>query len=255
MPGKEDNKDIEIYEDEIREKPSLGEDGYPLLDGEDNHLLVDKEDILEGIDLGKDIEDIGSSGTKDERFKEKQGNHTEAYDTLESSLVSVNNPEDVLQVSIKPGSPLQRNIEDPTENDDLYISLKENASTSTILNNIMVEIAEEAAYLKTWRKENYNLKDDLSEISNKRILILKKLVETVEKREKISNSKATGRVDFHSDNFQKVFEHFLQTVKSTFEKVNIPTQYEEIFFSQLAKDLDGFEDIAEKIYHGKKVKK
>lgn len=250
MPEQEDNKKIEINESDVYEAPSdrFRENGDPIL-GE--------EDILEGIDLNRDLESLNDYIEQDNRkiFEEdeeamqKEGNPDIVKDII------INEPEDVLQVNIKTGSPLQKVIEDPTENDDLYISLKNNDSTSTVLNHIMVEIAEEAAYLKTWRRENYNLKDDLSEISNKRILILKKLVETIEKREKINNSKATGKVDFHSDNFQKVFSHFLQTVKSTFEKVNVPAQYEEIFFSQLAKDLDGFEDTAEKIYQGKKVRK
>jgi len=248
MPDKEDSNKVDIYEDEIYEAPSLDENLEPL---------NDLDDILEGIDLEKDLEDLESFKQQDNRkiFEEdpericREGNPNIVTDLI------ANDPNDVLQINIRSGSPLQRIIEDPTENDDLYNSIKGNDPTTTILNNIMAEIAEEAAYLKTWRRENYNLKDDLSEVSNKRILILKKLVDTIEKREKISLSKSTGKVDFHSENFQKVFSHFLQVVKSTFEQVNIPEQYEDIFFSQLAKSLDGFEDIAEKIYHGKKVKK
>jgi len=255
MPEQEDNKKIDIYEDEIKEEASLDENGYPI---------VDKYDILEGIDLDKDLDTILTSEEKDLRRKEPYTEQevTEGSEDAISfhadvvkNLPVINDPEDVLQVSIKPGSPLQRTIENPTENDDLYNSLKNHDSTTTVLNNIMVEIAEEAAYLKTWRRENYNLNDDLSEISNKRIIILKKLVETIEKKDKISNSKTNGKVDFHSENFQKVFEHFLQIVKNTLEKVNVPVQYGDIFLSQLAKDLDGFEDTAEKIYNGKKVRK
>jgi hypothetical protein len=248
--SEQDKKSVDIYEDEIHEEPFIDERGNPI---------VDREDILEGIDLDKDLEDLGLDKVPDDKPKEKITDE-ESYTEASSDIVGVpdlveNDPDDILQVNIKPGSLLQRTIEDPTENDDLYRSLKNNDPTTTVLNHVMVEIAEEAAYLKTWRRENYNLKEDLSDISNKRILILKKLVETIEKKEKLNMSKASGRVDFHSENFQKVFGHFLEVVKSTFEKVNIPAQYDQIFFSQLAKDLDGFEDIAERIYSGKKVRK
>jgi hypothetical protein len=236
-----------IYEEDIYTPPSMDERGNPL-----------NVDILEGIDLDKDLEDLEAYKQQDNRKVFDRSSRDCPLSPGNPNIVSIpmsNDPDDILQVNVKPGGLLQRNIEDPTENDDLFSSIKNNDATSTILNYIMVEIAEEAAYLKTWRRENFNLKEDLSEISNKRILILKKLVDTIEKREKISNSKSTGKVDFHSENFQKVFSHFLHVVKDTFTEVNIPAQYEDIFFSQLAKALDGFEDTAEKIYHGKKVKK
>jgi hypothetical protein len=254
MPEQEDNNRlyINLREDEVYQPPFIDEDGEPK----------DKDDILDGIDLDRDLKDVGDFIKQGlNRVYEKDDGFSEGEPNIVPPLMPKlpppmsNNPDDILSVSVSPNGLLQRNIEDPTENDRLYHSIRNNDSTSSVLNNIMAEIAEEAAYLKTWRKENFNLSEDISEVSNKRILILKKLVDTIEKKEKISNSKSTGKVDFHSDNFQKVFSHFLQVVKSTFEEVNIPAQYEDIFFSQLAKSLDGFEDTAEKIYHGKKVKK
>ena len=60
-----------------------------------------------------------------------------------------------------------------------------------------------------------------------------------------------GKIDFFSDNFQRVLKNFLEIIQKTFRKVNIPSQFEDIFFSQLAKDFDNFEKKAEKIYYGK----
>lgn len=220
-----------------------------------------EEDVLEGIDLDKELEELTSESGKSEEESPKEESSKNDDDVLDDidaeqyrNLPAQNDPESVLKVNIQPGSQLQKLIEDPTLTDALYLSIQNNEATTTVLNHVMTEIAEEAAYLKTFRRENFNLSEDLSEISERRINILRKLVETIEKREKINSSKSSGKVDFHGEKFQKVFGHFLQIVKKTFKKVSIPPQYDDIFFSLLAKEMDGFEITAEKIYYNKKVK-
>jgi hypothetical protein len=161
----------------------------------------------------------------------------------------------LIQANIQTGGSLQTVIEDPTEHDSLCISIRNNDPTITVLNNVMAEIADEAAYLKAWRKQNFNLTEDMfSEVSDKRVMALKKIIETLERKEKLLNTKNNAKIDFRSDSFIRIFEYFLKSVKSTFKKVNIPDQFNDIFFSQLAKELDGFEDKAERLYYGKKLK-
>ena len=148
-------------------------------------------------------------------------------------------------------STIQRFIADPVESDKLVSVIREEAPSSTILNAVMQEIAEEAAYIKAWRNENWNGEADLSEATSKRIKMLKDLVTTLTEREKINKDKNVGKVDFYGENFQRVMRHFMEVIMATFRKVNIPTQFEDIFITQLAKEFDGFEKQAEKIYYGK----
>jgi len=228
-------------------------------------LLGDKEDcsiVLNNID------DLYID--HDETIKEKLDNSNIVRKSPDDLIVSMdkesegiskelkelkeikNDPLDLLEINIQQGSQLQKYIEDPTENDDLYNSIDKNKPTVTILNNIMKEIAEEIAFLKTWRRENFNLKDDISEISERRIVMLNKLVDTIDKREKLLTKSSRGKIDFYGEGFKNIFEDFLMTVEKTFTGVNIPEQFKNIFFAQLAKSMDGFEKKAENIYYGKK---
>jgi hypothetical protein len=148
-------------------------------------------------------------------------------------------------------TPLGRALINPLENDKLLDTVRSSRSTSILLRSIMEEIAEEAAYIKVWRNEHYGTGEDLSEATFKRIKMLKHLVETVMEQEKVKRDNSSGKVDFHGESFQRVLKHFLETMQKTFKKVNIPIQYEDIFFTQLAKDFDGFEKTAERLYYGK----
>jgi hypothetical protein len=162
-----------------------------------------------------------------------------------------NNAHGVMNINIKPGSSLSHAIANPTENDNLLAVIRDNKPINTVLKAIMEEIAEEAAYLKAWRNENWSTGEDLSEPTFKRIKILKHLVETIVEQEKLKKDTVSGKVDFHGEPFQKVLKFFLETIQKTFRKVHIPEQFEDIFFTELAKSFDSFEKNAERIYYGK----
>jgi len=149
---------------------------------------------------------------------------------------------------------LQKFLSNPRANDKLLATVRSAKATTTVLSAVLEEIAEEAAFIKAWRNDNWNSKEDLSEATARRIKMLRSLVETLVDREKLKDKSLVGKVDFYSDNFQRVLKQFLMTIQTTFRKINIPKQYEDIFFTQLAKDFDGFEKIAEKIYYGKDTK-
>jgi hypothetical protein len=167
-------------------------------------------------------------------------------------LVEVNNPANLLSVNLV-NTPIQKIIEDPTKNDKLVESIKNDDPGTIILNNIMLELAEEIAYMKAWRNNNFQIdKDVTSEITEKRVKALNNLTMAVIEKVKLTNSSSKGKIDFYSENFSKIFEHFLKVVQDTFQKVGVPEQYKNIFISELAKQLDGFEKTAEKIYNGKK---
>jgi hypothetical protein len=80
------------------------------------------------------------------------------------------------------------------------------------------------------------------------------LVETIIEKEKLQNVSFDGKIDFSGEKFEKVMEFILTTVKETFEKVGIPEQFNDIFFIQLAQNLEGFEKKVEKIYYGTQKK-
>jgi hypothetical protein len=163
----------------------------------------------------------------------------------------INDADSVLSVSVKKGAALAKFVGNPIENDQLVETIRNESSTTTILNAIMEEMAEEAAFIKAWRNEQWNGEADLSEATGKRIKMLKDLVETLIEREKLKKEKNVGKIDFHGENFQKVLRYFLEVIQKTFKKVSIPTQFEDIFFTQLAKEFNNFEKTAEKIYYGK----
>lgn len=157
-----------------------------------------------------------------------------------------------INVSISPGGPpLNKPMANPTENDQLLAVIRDNKPTSTILKTIMEEIAEEAAYLKAWRNDNWDTGEDISDTTSKRIKMLKSLVETIVEQEKLNKDSSSGKIDFHGEAFKRVLKYFLETIQATFHKIQIPVQYEDIFFTELAKAFDNFEKNAEKLYYGK----
>jgi len=155
-------------------------------------------------------------------------------------------------VNLPEASEIRKALANPAANDRLVEAVRKDNSTLTVLNTVMEEIAEEAAYLKAWRNAVWNGETDISDATMTRIKMLKSLVDTLVEREKMKREKSVGKVDFHSENFQGVLKFFMGIILKTFNKVKIPPQYEDIFFTQLAKDFDGFEKKAERIYYGNK---
>jgi len=222
-------KDIRVDVEDILDEPLIDENG---------NLTLSRTDKQEEID-----KDIDTEGTVLEVAQHK-------IETDPHPIV--NDPNQLVSVNLRQGSPVQRAIGNPIANDALVDSIRNEDPTTTLLNRVMEEIAEEAAFIKAWRNENWDAEKDLSEATNKRIQMLRQLVETIVHREKLKQSKNVGKIDFHGENFQEVLKYFLKTIQGTFKKVGIPEQYGKIFFAQLAKDFDGFEKKAEKIYYGKK---
>jgi hypothetical protein len=169
--------------------------------------------------------------------------------TIEHPLI-INDPSELLDGTIDPNEIIQQLITDPTKNDALCASINRDDTVNSIFNQIMKEIADELAYLKAYRKIHYLGKDDISEVSVKRVKCLKSLVDTLIEKEKLKNSAFEGKIDFGSEKFESIMEFILEKVKETFEKIGIPEQFNDIFFVQLAQNLEGYEKKLEKIYYG-----
>lgn len=229
------------------------EDMSDILDDDEIKDIVEEDD--KNINEIRDMEDIECELTDvdiDIKDSDQEDDNESTFKNLEDSAKLREKSSKVLAANINPNKSVAKYVGDPTENDKLLSSIRSRSSNSTVLNNVMEEIAEEVAYLKAWRNENWDGEKDISDATSKRILALRKIVETLIDREKLKQEKNLGKIDFYSENFQNVLKHFLEVIQETFTKVNIPRQYSDIFFSQLAKDFDGFEKKAEKIYYGKK---
>lgn len=245
--AKKKKSDLEVYEGDIC--------------GDPEETIVDSllEDIPPSLDP---IVGINRDFMSEIAFKEEEKAKKETVDKIITpadiqipsqtpSQVLTNNMKGSVKITVKPGTSLSNSIANPTENDNLVSVIRDNKPTNTVLRAIMGEIAEEAAYIKAWRNDNWNTGEDISEATFKRIRMLKHLVETIVEQEKIKKNSVTGKVDFHGEAFQKVLKYFLETIQKIFRKVHIPVQFEDIFFTELAKSFDNFEKIAERIYYGK----
>lgn len=231
------DKNLDIYEDEILKGPQ------EIVD-----ILLD--DAKSPYDINREfMSEVQAQLEQDESLKNAKNDIISP--PLTRAQVIANTSQSVLNINVKPGSPLSKAISDPTENDNLLAVLRDNKPTNTVLKAIMEEIAEEAAYLKAWRNEHWASGEDLSESTFKRIKMLKHLVETIIEQEKLKKESVSGKVDFHGESFQRVLKYFLETIQKTFRKVHIPEQFEDIFFTELAKSFDNFEKNAERIYYGK----
>jgi hypothetical protein len=246
----EDQKEsIDIYADEILSDPLLNELGEPINAPEKLNSSESLDDLVLDREACKDAEEEAQA--ERDRISEERRKAAEQKSAAASSPPIINDPTDVLDISIQQGQPLQRSMTDPVRNDQLVASVRREESTTTIFNGILQEIAEELAYLKAFRREQFLGDHDTSDISFKRVKALREMVETLVKREQ-QKGKQEGKIDFYGERFEKVMTYFLETVSNAFEKSGVPDQFHDIFFAQLGQDLEGFEKKVEKIYYGKR---
>lgn len=172
-------------------------------------------------------------------------------EVIEDPLVVPEDPAVTAQANMSRTVAIHKLIGSPVENDKLLNKVKEQKSTASLLQTLMEEIAEEAAFIKAWRNENWDGEKDLSDTTLKRVKMLKNMVETLVEKEKLKKDEAIGKIDFYGESFGRVMKYFLELIQKTFKSVGIPGEFQKIFFVKLAKEFDGFEKKVEKIYYGK----
>jgi hypothetical protein len=165
----------------------------------------------------------------------------------------VNDPDELLQGADNSENMVKQLMSDPTKNDVLCTMLKQEDNTSILLGSVMGEIAEELAYLKAYRRIHYIAGENISDVSLKRTKALESLVKSLVEKDKLKHV-SEGKIDFYGERFEKVMEFILTVVKEAFDKVGIPDQFSDIFFVQLAQDLEGFEKKVDKIYNSSPYK-
>lgn len=129
--------------------------------------------------------------------------------------------------------------------DEICLALREDEVPDTILKAVLWGLAEEQASLRNLRQKKTNENKDTSYISLKRGTLLKYMSETLLQKQALSG--ATSELDLRGPKFREVFKMFLEVISSTFDEVKIPAEYKEMFFHSLSRNLDGWEDRAERL--------
>jgi len=135
-------------------------------------------------------------------------------------------------------------------NDDICLAIKEDEVPEVILKTILYGLAEEQSSLKDLRIKKSKDKDDghisdTSSISLKRGTLLKHMADTELQRRALSGE--MGDLDLRGPKFREIFKMFLEIINQTFDDVKVPPEYKEMFFHSLSKNLDGWENKAEKM--------
>lgn len=128
--------------------------------------------------------------------------------------------------------------------DQICIAVRDDEVPDNILKAIVGGFAEEQAYLKNLRKSKSNEGKDSAGVSLKRGMLLKYMSETMIQKQALMG--VTGDLDLRSPKFREVFKMFLETISETFDEVKIPSEFKEMFFHALSKNLEGWENRAEK---------
>lgn len=158
-----------------------------------------------------------------------------------------------LALQDRDNDPVLKTVEDavlvPAQevNDDIIsISIKDDELPDAVLKAVLLGLAEEQHALKQLRETKTSEQKDTSHISLKRGTLLKYMSETLIQRQALVG-KVEGDIDFKGPKFREIFKMFLQTISDTFDEVSIPAEYKDLFFHALARNLDGWEQKAERI--------
>jgi len=129
--------------------------------------------------------------------------------------------------------------------DQICLAVKDDEVPDTVLKAVVWGFAEEQASLKTLRDKRGREGKDTSHISLKRGMLLKYMSETLIQKQALLG--VTGEFDLRGPKFREIFKMFLEIISQTFDEVKIPTEFKEMFFHALSKNLEGWEERAEKI--------
>ena len=143
--------------------------------------------------------------------------------------------------------------ENSEENDRLTVALRSKEDDSSLYDIILEEAAAEAASLKSLRRSARP--DDIAAkaiISEKRLAALDKTAKMVSQRSKELKDKNGGKIDFYSENFQRVLEMLVSMIVESVDETGMQKATKDRFLIKMQQKLVGFEEIADMVYKGKK---
>jgi len=129
--------------------------------------------------------------------------------------------------------------------DQICLAVKDDEVPDNVLKAVVWGFAEEQASLRTLRTKKGREGKDTSNISLKRGMLLKYMSETLIQKQALLG--VTGDFDLRGPKFREIFKMFLEIISQSFDEVKIPAEFREMFFHALSKNLEGWEERAEKI--------
>lgn len=159
----------------------------------------------------------------------------------EESLEVIKNPLPCLGDELVSSSPIT------LDEDKVLLSIMDEEPADSVLKAVLWGLAEEQQSLRTLRAQKMNSGKDTSNISLKRGTLLKFMSETLLQRQALSSEFCASEIDFNGPRFKAVFKMFLEVISDTFDEIKIPMEYKGLFFQALSRNLEGWEEKAEKM--------
>lgn len=161
-----------------------------------------------------------------------QAEATEMVQKLDAALPAI--MDDAIQVSTE-----------PVDDDLVVLSVKDEEPPDSVLKAVLWGLAEEQSSLRSLRQKKKTDGKDYSNISMRRGMLLKYMSETLLQKQALQGP--SGDLDLKGPKFREIFKMFLESISDSFDQAKIPIEYKEIFFQTLSKNLEGWEDRAEKV--------
>ena len=131
-------------------------------------------------------------------------------------------------------------------NDDVItLTIRDDELPDAVLKAVLLGLSEEQQALKDFRIQKSKEKKDVSRFCVQRSTILKYMSETLIQRQALVGG--TGELDLKGPKFREIIKMFLGIIADTFDEVKIPSEFKDMFFHTLSRNLDGWENKAEKI--------
>lgn len=131
-------------------------------------------------------------------------------------------------------------------NDDIItITIRDDELPDAVLKAVLMGLAEEQQAIRTARIQKAKENKDVTRLSLSRGTLLKYMSETLIQRQALIGG--AGDLDLKGPKFREIIKMFLGVIADTFEEVKIPSEYKDLFFHALGKNLEGWEARAEKI--------
>lgn len=129
------------------------------------------------------------------------------------------------------------------DNDELVQTVEEDPDSLDVLDALMKNFATEASALEFDRKEAERKAEDTSTYASKRVTALKALSQTWFKKRNMILDEA---FDFSSKKFQTLFKFWFEKVRKAAEMSDLEEERIRVFFKNLEKVFDGWEEEARK---------
>jgi hypothetical protein len=131
-------------------------------------------------------------------------------------------------------------------NDDIItVTIKDDELPDAVLKAVLMGLAEEQNAIRNYRITKEKEKKDVTRLSLSRGQLLKYMSETIIQRQALIGG--SGELDLKGPKFREIIKMFLGVIADTFDEVKIPTEFKDMFFHALGKNLEGWESKAEKI--------